>query len=255
MVRTQAASASLDLNRRQDLVLETAATLDRAAQAASDPEVRRRRWAEAIDLLDWFTRENPDLPQVRQLRFQAAVYRWAQAQSWQRAGQAESSEDRLREPAVTLLDDAIERFRAVSSVGGGPVLAENLRFRLAQALADRAELEPAGSIERKTRESEALDLLEKPGSEPGLVGYWHLLKADLLRRVGEPEPAGKELEAATKASPPLPEPEIIEVRIPLLMTQHQFAAAVQVVAASHLGPPVKGLWMVRIRLAQLAELS
>jgi tetratricopeptide (TPR) repeat protein len=253
-VRTQVAEGRLDPNRRQELVLEMATTLDRAARAAPDSEVRRRRWAEAIDLLDWFTRENSDLPQVRQMRFQAAVYRWAQAQSWQRAGLSESSETKSREHAVTLLDDAIARLRAVSEIGGGRVLADNLRFRLAQALADRAAFEPAGSPERRSRESEGLELLEKPATEPGLAGYWHLLRADLLRRDGEPAEAGKALEAATKATPPPPVSEIVEVRIPLLIEQHQFAEAIKAVADSHLDPPVQGLWRVRIDLAQLAGL-
>src|SRR5947207_9848595 len=80
-VRSQVADRALDPNRRGELVLDMAATLDRAAQAARDPESRRRRWTEAIDLLDRFTRQNPDVALVRQLRFQAAVFRWAQAQT------------------------------------------------------------------------------------------------------------------------------------------------------------------------------
>ena len=74
-----------------------AATLDRAAQRANDAVVRRRRWSEAIELLDWFVKENPDLPRERQLRFQAAVLRWAQARSWV---EATASNPAIKNPAA-----------------------------------------------------------------------------------------------------------------------------------------------------------
>src|SRR6266478_1033251 len=58
-VRSQIEDPALDPARREELVLELSGTLDRAAQAAPDAELRRRRWAQAIDLLDRFSRENP----------------------------------------------------------------------------------------------------------------------------------------------------------------------------------------------------
>ncbi len=53
-IRSQLENVTIDLARREELALEMAATLDRAAQSAPDANVRRRRWSEAIDLLDWF---------------------------------------------------------------------------------------------------------------------------------------------------------------------------------------------------------
>jgi tetratricopeptide (TPR) repeat protein len=252
-VRSQIGDLALDPNRRGELVLDMAATLDRAAQAASDPEARRRRWAEAIDLLDRFVRENPDVAAARQLRFQAAVFRWAQAQTALQAAVLEPADPRPRERAVTWLDDAIERLRGVSEEGDRTVLGENWRFRLAQALADRADLEPAGSPGRRQRERGALDCLQQPAAEPGLIGYWHLLKADLLRRVGEPAEAAKELDAAVKATPPPPDREVLPVRIPLLIDQQHFAEAIHALEGSHLEQPAKEFWMVRIQRAQLAR--
>src|SRR5580692_8584357 len=49
-----------DLARREELALEMAGTLDRAGQSSPDSDVRQRRWSEAIELLDWFLKENPD---------------------------------------------------------------------------------------------------------------------------------------------------------------------------------------------------
>src|SRR5262249_43321169 len=147
-------------------------------------------------------------PLARQLRFQAAVFRWAQAQTWLQEAPFDPRDPKPREGAATLLDDAIERLRSLRDAGDRTALGENLRFRLAQALADRAELEPAGSADRRPREAEALDLLQRPATEPGLLGYAHLLKADLLRRVGEPAEAAKELDAAARSQPAPPEREI-----------------------------------------------
>jgi hypothetical protein len=251
-VRAQLTNPAIDLGRRELLAQDMAGTLDRAAQAAPDREIRRKHWGEAINLLDQFTKANPDSGLERQLRFQAAVFRWAQGQTWIQAAAFEPANPRHHERAIALLDDAIARLRSISSIGDRTTLGENLRFRLAQALADRAELEPAGSAERRRRENEAMDLLEKPASELGLGGFWHLLKADLWLRGAHPSEARQELDAAVQAKPAPPEPEILAVRIPLLIGQKQFAEAMQAVAASHLEEAVKGLWRVRIRLAQLA---
>ncbi len=250
-VRGQLANPALDLGRRAVLAQDMAGTLDRAAQRAADPEVRRQRWGEAVNLIDQFTRENPELPLQRQLRLQAAVLRSAQAQTWVQAAAFEPTNPRHTERAVALLDDAIERLRAISAVGDRTTLGDNLRYRLAQALADRADLEPAGSGSRKTVENEAMDLLEKPGTELGLGGFWHLLRAELWLRAGKGGEAGRELDAALQAKPAPPEPEVFAVKVPLMLGEKQYATAMQAVEASHLEASVKGLWKVRIRLAEL----
>jgi tetratricopeptide (TPR) repeat protein len=250
-VRAQLANPGLDLGRREGLAQDMAGTLDRAAQSAPDPEVRRQRWAEAISLIDRFLRENPDLPLDRQLRLQAAVFRWAQAQTWVQAAAFEPFNTRHAERAAALLEDAIERLRSISAFGDRTTLGDNLRYRLAQAIADRAELEPAGSGPRKAREAEAMDLLEKPGTELGLGGFWHLLRSELLLRAGKPAEAGKELESALQAKPAPPEPEVFAIKVPLMIGEKQYAGAMQAVDASHLEAPIRGLWKVRIRLAEL----
>jgi len=251
-VRDQIENLTIEVPRREELTLELAGTLDRAAQSSTDPETRRRRWAQAIDLIDWFLKKNPDPPRERQVRFQAAVFRWAQAQSWSQAGALTPGDPKPREQAIVALDDAIDRFRAVAGGGNNPTLADNLRFRLAEALADRAQLEPAAATGRRSRESEALDLLDQPATEPGLAGYWHLLKADLLRRAGKPADAQKELDAAISSKPPPAAREVIEVRVPFLLGDKKFTEAQTAVESSGLEGPVKALWMVRVGLAQLA---
>ncbi len=188
------------------------------------------------------------------MRFQAGVYRWAQARSWIQTGDLRPGDRKVRQEAVAALDDAIARFRSVGGGADNPALADNLRFRLANSLADRASLEPAGSSGRQSRESEAIDLLEQPPGESGLGGYWYLLKADLLRRLGKPAEAEKELEAAVKATPPAPASEIAEVRMPLFLEQKKYAEAIAFLEAARIDAPSGALWTVRTRLAQLAGL-
>jgi hypothetical protein len=252
LVRSQIENGTFDLVRREELALELSATLDRAAQNSTNSEVRRQRWSQAIELIDWFLKLNPNPPRERQLRFQAAVFRWAQGRSWQDTAQLDPANPKPRAEAVSAYDDAIERLRSNSGTGNTPALADNLTFRLAEALADRAGLEPADSPGRRGRESEALSLLAQPPTEPSLVGYWRLLRADLLRRTGRDEDAAKELDAATKTAPPLPEREIAAVRVPLLLAQKEHGQAIQSLESSQLEAPVKALWMIRVRLAQLA---
>ncbi|HEX3451058.1 MAG TPA: hypothetical protein VHS97_22580 [Isosphaeraceae bacterium] len=249
-VRSQIENTSLNLSRREELALEMAGTLDRAAQSSTDPETRRRHWSEAIDLLDWFLKQHPDLPRERQLRFQAGLYRWAQARSWTDTAVFDLNDPRPREQGAQALDNAIERFRAVAGDGNSPTLADNLRFRLAEALADRADLYPAASSDRRTREREALDLLNQPPTEVGLAGYWHLLKADLLRRSAKPAEAEKEIAAAVKSTPPPPPREVVEVNVPLLLEQRKIADAIKALDSSKIDKATVALWMARIRLTE-----
>ena len=254
-VRSQIENVTIDLDRREELAFEMAATLDRAAQKSPSAEARRRRWTEAVELHDWFLKQNPAPPRERQLRFQAGVYRWAGARSWNESSLLDPRDPQPRAQAALAFDDAIERFRTIAGGGNNPTLADNVRFRLAECLADRADLEPAGSPGRRSRESEALDLLDQPPTETGLAGYWHLLKADLLRRSGKPADAEQEIAAALKSTPAPPEREIAEVNVPLVIAQQRFDDAVKSIDSSKLDKPVKALWMARIRLAQLGALT
>ncbi len=256
-IRSQIENLATPIGRREDLGLEAADTLDRAAQASTNAEIRQKRWTEAVEFCDWFLKQCPDCSRAHLVRFRAGVYCWATARSLSESWQLAPHDRKPRDAAVAALDQAIARFRSIVPPPDGADLAfaENLRFRLAEALADRADFEPAGSPDRSSREALALGLLEKPPSEPALGGYWHLLKADLLRRSGKPALAQPELAAAAAAKPPVPEREVLDVRVPLWIEKKQFAAAVKAVDASHLGGPEKALWKVKIRLAERAALA
>jgi Tfp pilus assembly protein PilF len=253
-LKRKAEDFTLAIGQREAIVQEMASALDRAAQRSSDPGQKQARWSQAIDLLDAFRDHNKGHPRNREFQLQAAVFRWAQGQSWGEFSTLNPGDTRSAERANTALDDAITRLRAISQEGIENVLGDNVRFRLAQALADRAEREPADSPRRQSEEADALELLRQPVSEPGLMGFAGLLKAELLRRSGRVAEASVALDSAVKTDPPPPEREALDVRIAVLSGQGKFGEAAAAVQASHLGEPAKKLALVQLRLGQLAAL-
>jgi hypothetical protein len=254
-LKRQVEDTSLPIGKRESLVLGMTGTLDRAAQAASNVAQKAARWNQAIELLDTFNSQNPGHPRAREFQLQAGVYRWAQGQSWHEAGELDPTNSQSLEQAVAALDDSVTRLRSVATGEAGDALADNLRFRLARSLADRADHDKADSAIRRDRESEALELVKQPVDEPGLKGFCLLLKADLLRRTNRPDEAALELESAVKAEPPPPEREILEVRVPIMIAQKKFADAIAVLKASHLEEPAKELGLIRVLIAKTASLS
>ena len=254
-LKAQVEDTSLAIGQREALVQEMAGTLDRAARGAVAADQRQERWARAVGLLDEFNSQNPGHPRTREFQLQAAVYRWAQGQGWREAGELNPGDSRAPREAAAALDDAIVRLRAISVEDFEKVLADNVRFRLARALADRAGLEPMDSPIRRAREADALALMQEPMTEAGLQGFSGLLKADLLLRGSRLDEASAELDAASRADPPPPEREILDVRIPVLISQKKFKEAEAAITASHLDLPSKDLELVEVRLAELTRLA
>jgi len=62
---------------RERLALELASALDRAAQSSTKLDERRRRWDEAISLLEGFNEQTRRHIQAEAFALQAAIYRWA----------------------------------------------------------------------------------------------------------------------------------------------------------------------------------
>src|SRR5690349_17578814 len=75
-LRRQAEDQSIAIDQRARIVLEMAASLDRAAQAATDPQTRRQRWSRAVEVLDGFRAQLREPALADQLQFQAAIYLW-----------------------------------------------------------------------------------------------------------------------------------------------------------------------------------
>lgn len=254
-LQRKADDISLAIGQRESIIQEMAGALDRAARRSSDADQRQARWAQAIEILDAFNDKHQGHPRSREFQLQAAVFRWAQGQSRREFAELNPGDLKAAEQAKPALDDAVARLKAIPLEGVENVLADNVRFRLAQALADRADLEPAASADRRSTEAEALEVLRQPVSEPELQGFTGLLRADLLRRAGQFKEAAEALEAAGKTAPPPPERETLEVKLGLLCGEKKYALAAETVRASHLSEPAKELELVKLRLNELAALA
>ncbi len=176
-LQAQVEDTSLAIGQREAVVQEMAGTLDRAARGAVAADQRQGHWTKAVGLLDEFNSRNPGHPRTREFQLQAAVYRWAQGQGWREAGELNPGNSRAPREAASALDNAIARLRAIAVQDVEPVLADNVRFRLARALADRAGLEPRDSPGRRSHEANAMALLREPTTAAGLKGFSGLLKA------------------------------------------------------------------------------
>jgi tetratricopeptide (TPR) repeat protein len=242
----------LDVALRDRIALEMAATLDRAAQAAPTPEARRDRWKQAVDVLDRYTRAHPSHALAGAFEVQAAVYLWARARSWVDPARVGLADEATRARATDDLEASARRLRAaVGSYGDtNDVYAQNARFRLSQTLADLAEVGPGDAVDRRGRNAEALEALDRPLTEQTLQGFGHLLRATLLARLDRFDEAQKEIDAAAAARPALPEPDLLDVRLAVLLGKGRFADARKAVDASRLDKPARLAWKVRVGVAE-----
>ncbi|MCA1686041.1 MAG: hypothetical protein LC745_08665, partial [Planctomycetia bacterium] len=244
--------AATDIGVRERLAMEMAATLDRAAVSAPTDEARRARWTEAVDVLDRFTAKNPGHLQTRAFQVQASVFVWARARTWYQAFKANPVDRTARKNAAADLEACVKRLQPVceSLSGATDVLAQNARFRLAQATADLAEVGPDDPSARRSRNTEALRPLSEPVTEPSLQGFAHLLRALLLARTDRFEEAQVEADLALKSKPPPPEPEAVEARLAVLLGKKEYPAALKAVNESKLGDGEKAALRARVRLAE-----
>jgi hypothetical protein len=256
-LQRQVEDSALDLAKRARLAIEMASTLDRAAQSAPTAETRRARWTEAVRVLDRFNERNPEHAQAKQFQFQAAVYAWAGARSWMQQAELSPTDTTARDRAIEGLDAAVARLRAVSEPlrGATDVFAQNVRYRLAQALADRAEFDPQGAPVRRAREDEALALLKSAFSEPMLQGFAHLLRAELLGRLGQGEGALAAVEVTSKDRPALPTADLLAARVGGLIAQKRFDEALRAIdQAAQVEEATKDGLAIRVRLVERASL-
>lgn len=252
-VRAAMADPTIPLAERALRALDGASMLDQAASRSTSPADRRARWSEAVALLDEFVAKNPGGDPAPGLRFQAGVYRWAEGRSFDPTADLSLADSPARVGPVRALDDAIRRLRsvAISPPGAGDLFAQNVRFRLAQAIADRARFEPEGDAARLASEREAIGLLDPPMTAPGLRGHARLLRAELACRLGLFGQARMEIEEAEKADPPPPAADLLVAKVAALAGREQYAEASRAVETSQAADEaLKGSLRLRIRLAK-----
>ncbi|WP_165221278.1 hypothetical protein [Aquisphaera insulae] len=244
--------ATLSIGQRESAVMEMAGVLDESAKGTGSPEERALLWNRAIAVLAGFNDENAGHPRSHEFQLQVAVYRWAQGESWRQYRSLYPTDDKARKEAVAALDDAIARLRAITSAEGEAALSDNVRFRLARALTDRAGLEEPGAHPRRLLEGEALQWTAPAPSEVGLKGFSHLLRADLLRRAGRLDEADADIAAAAGLSPPPPPRDLLVARLLVLTDRHKWSEAEAQIKASRVDDAVKAAALARLGLAQLS---
>ncbi len=239
--------------------LDAANALDQEAQRSKTTAESRSRWLEASKVLDDCVVRNESTATAPSLRFQAAVYLWARSRALLDQVDLISATDPDRLDVVRGLDDVVGRLRAISTPPGpvGDPFAQNVRFRLAQTIADRARLQPEADPARIASEKEAQAMLDRSISAPRLRGFARLLHAELSNRLGQYGPAQIEVEEAEKLDPSPPLAALAEAKVNALAGRGQFAEADRLADRAAASPEQKSLWKFRVVLARrkLAEVG
>ncbi len=239
------------LENRERIALEMAATLDRAALTTSTSSLRRAYWAEAAQILDTFSARNPGHSLSQTFRVQASVYLWARARTWLQAYQANPTDAAARAGAIKEFRECSERFKTVLSSlppNLNDVLAQNVRYRTAQALADLAEVLP-DEVERKVKNTEARLVIEPLITENSLSGFARLLRGTLDARLGAFEKATIEINAAAAAKPAPPASDLLDARLELLLGSRAYDEALRAIEAAPIEPEARTPLKVRVLLA------
>jgi len=252
-VKRELEDPTLDLDRREQTALDMAVRLDQAAQEAQTSVDRRKRWTEAINLLDAFEARNRGHARSDEFRFQSAVYIWARGRLWaDQSGQAPDKEE-PKQLAIENLDVAISRFRSLNTSipSTERSLLDNVRFRLAQSLGDRARLDPKDSDLQRERREEALKALETPIEQPQLQHFAILLRAELLGLLNREKQALrilKEAEAAPNQS--IPPDSLLETLVGLRVADEQFDQALEDIKNSKADELCRDRMKLRVRVGQ-----
>ena len=243
---------------REAVALELATTLDRAAWSASSATVRRSIWAEARGLLDGFSARNGGHPRSRAFAFQAAVYLWAEGQSWAKHAESSPTDREAVARAISAFDAAIARLRpldadpAIKDRGAG--LSQNIRYRLALALADRAEIDPDRPSSPSYRDEALKALSRGPFPLANLEGHADLLRAKLLAASGRFDEAMAALDEASRADPPPPMADRLAAMVPIAAGRKRFGEARAALEAAPIDDAAKDLFRIRLGLAERATL-
>jgi hypothetical protein len=254
-LKAKLADPAIPTEERARRALQGASSLDQAAQQASSLADRRGKWTAAVGLLDEFVALHPEIDAAPLIQFQAGIYRWAEGQGFADQFEQKPADPSNRAGAVRALDDAILRFRAikVKPAEFKDVFGQNLRYRLAQAMADRAALEPEGDPGRTAAEHEALRLLDATLTTPGLKSFAILLRGQLSSRLGLYGQAQMEVQQAEKLVPP-PSPEsVIEAKVIAMTGRRQFDDANLAIDQAKVGDPLKNALRIKILIAHRIE--
>jgi hypothetical protein len=243
----------ISIENREQLALEMAATIDRSAQTATSADLRYERWREASAVLDRFNKNNPAHPLERQFDVQSAIYLWAIARTQMNELRTNPRDAAARAKAVSNLEAAARRLKPVVA-GLDPknveLFPQNARYRLAQTLADLAEIDSSDEDRKTARNREALDCLGPPITEPSIKGFANLLRSTLMTRLDRLDDAQAQLDEALKANPPLAAADILEARLSLLIAKREFDDVEKAIDEAKIDQAQKPLLKIRALIAE-----
>lgn len=257
-LRPKLEDRSLSAAERAVLALEMASTLDRAAQGETKPVRQRACWLEAAELLERFNFDNPNHPKSRSFSLQAAVYRWARAKTRLVRLEVEPTDEPAREAAIKELDAVLRTFNRLleERADAQDEVSQNVRFRLAQALADRAWLDDDSSLEKRRSEERAVQLLEHPPIRlDSLLGHAHWLRADLLTRLERFADALPAIEAAERARHLPNVSSVVALKVRILTGLNRFDEALQTIEKAKIARTEKSWLALRVALARRSGMS
>lgn len=258
-IRRQIADDRRRPEDRAQIAQEGAEAFDRAARRAATVEGQVARWSEAVALLDEFPAAGVPPSLIDGLALQAAVYRWAIGHAWLGQSRQLPGDDRIRKAAVEALEDAVTRLRPLwsrSRETPQEPLAQNARFRLAEAILDRVALEPHDEPGLGDLRRQALQALDPLPEQPALASFARLLRARLLTGERQFDLAAQAIDSippSTEAGPT--ETERLDARLDLLLAQHRFADAEQAVrGATAIPDSARDLRSIRVLAARWINL-
>lgn len=254
--RRRIAEAGRPRSLRERLAVEAAAALDRAARSSTSPEARRSYWREASDFLDQYRRDHDDPERAGEFALRASNYRWAIAWSLLREAEADPADTAIRERAVNATDDVTTRLRSLDDpTKTDASLITEIRYRLANALSERARIEPEASPKRLGIESKAAELLDSTEFPIALRGHAVVLRAELRNRRSEFKEAIEQLDSAIEAKVPLPEPERTRVLAVARAGSGQLDEAIELIRKSAIAPIERDMITFEVQLAAWKEME
>ncbi|WP_169975959.1 tol-pal system YbgF family protein [Tautonia rosea] len=254
--RTRFKQATIDREERGKYALDVADRIDSAARAEPTAGLRSTRWNQAVALLDEFLKGDPSHPLALSIALQAGVYRWAEGHTWALQFERSPGNSGAKVEGIKALDDAIARLRRLwtetNRLPESELMAQNIRFRYAQALVDRANLEDDPGMALDLRQ-QALGRLRGLPIVPPLGGHVALLKARLLVEAGQIREAEQAFAEAEEQDGP-GEADRVDTKVAILLADKQFDEAIAFIDRSELDRPSKDFRAVRVRARQWIDL-
>lgn len=209
--RRELARKDLTPAMRSQYTLELSRTLTEQAKYAVGNE-QADLWKRAAGVIDSALRSSPKMPRRNWLRLQRCIALVLRGEFLWWDAELSPSDAAIRQRAVKALQKAVGELQALersdapgTSAGERRELRRHIRYQLGIAYVDLAEIEPAGSAERKEslqKASAALSPLTAAAPSTAITWNSQVLAARVLRLEGDLRRATDRLDRIRRQKPP-----------------------------------------------------